>query len=41
MHSRRDFLRVGGLAALGLTLPDMFRMAQANPGKKDVSCILL
>src|SRR5437016_560495 len=39
--TRRDFLRVGGLAALGLTLPDLMRVAQANPGKKDVSCILL
>src|SRR5438067_2210320 len=39
--TRRDFLRVGGLAALGLTLPDLMRVARANPGKKDVSCILL
>jgi uncharacterized protein (DUF1501 family) len=39
--SRREFLRVGGLAALGLTLPDLMRATAATPGKKDVSCILL
>jgi hypothetical protein len=44
--TRRDFLRVGGLATLGLTLPGFLKMAQAaradskKPGK-DVSCILL
>src|ERR1041384_4755421 len=40
--SRRDFLRVGGLAALGLTLPGFLRAAEAMPKPhKDVSCILL
>ncbi len=39
--TRRDFLRVGGLTALGLTLPDFLKMASATPGKKDVACILL
>lgn len=43
--SRRDFLRVGGLSALGLTLADLFR-AQANetaPARRNtnVNCILL
>lgn len=43
--TRRDFVRVGGLAALGLTLPDLLRLANAAPNrgssKKDVACILL
>src|SRR5437868_4923037 len=39
--TRRDFLRVGGLTILGLTLPDYLRMASAAPGKKDTSVILL
>lgn len=42
--TRRDFLRVGGLTALGLTLPGMLQAAKAAPnraGQKDVSCILL
>jgi hypothetical protein len=40
--SRRDVLRVGSLAALGLTLPDFLRARAAaeTPGN-DVSCILL
>lgn len=41
--SRRDFLRVGALSALGLTLPDLLR-AKAQAGATagpDVSCILL
>src|SRR5436305_14896087 len=45
---RRDFLRVGGLAALGLTLPGLLRLralAAASekpaPPRKAVSCILL
>jgi hypothetical protein len=43
--SRRNFLRVGSLTALGLTLPDLLRakaagLAGSSPGK-DVSCILL
>jgi hypothetical protein len=36
---RRDFLRVGSLTALGLTLPSYLRAASS--GGKDVSCILL
>src|SRR2546425_13272349 len=39
--TRRDFLRVGGITALGLTLPDFLRVANASPNKKDVACILL
>jgi hypothetical protein len=43
--SRRDFLRVGGLSALGLTLPGFLRLqhlAAANgAAKKSVNCILL
>ena len=40
--TRRDFLRVGGLSALGLALPDFLRVAEAMPKpRKDVSCILL
>src|SRR5262245_17381242 len=42
--SRREFLRIGGLSAFGLTLPGFLRLrqAQANPtAKSDVNCILL
>jgi hypothetical protein len=40
--SRRDFVRVGALTALGLSLPDWFRARAAAPeGARDVSCILL
>jgi hypothetical protein len=42
--SRRNFLRVGGLSALGLSLPGFFRLqraAGAPADKKVVSCILL
>lgn len=40
--SRRNFLRVGSLSALGLALPDLLRAkaAAGTPGS-DVSCILL
>jgi uncharacterized protein (DUF1501 family) len=43
-QSRRDFLRVGGLAALGLSLPSFLRLrATADPatGRTPPSCILL
>jgi hypothetical protein len=41
MH-RRDVLRLGGLTALGLGLPDLFRArAAANKPAKAKSCILL
>ena len=50
-YSRRDFLRVGGLGALGLTLANYFRLqsASASPvanasgssGRRNVNCILL
>jgi hypothetical protein len=51
-HSRRDFLRVGGLSALGLTLANFFRaqaMAESSPGanatgspeRRNVNCILM
>jgi uncharacterized protein (DUF1501 family) len=41
--SRRSFLRVGGLAALGLSLPAYLRAVAASPAakRKDVRCILL
>ena len=43
--SRRDFLRVGGLTALGLSLPGMLQAAHASEkkqdSKRDVSIILL
>src|SRR5262245_30722472 len=46
--SRREFLRVGGLSALGLTLPDLFRAeagtlgyAGEGPLARARSCILL
>src|SRR6266536_308681 len=45
--TRRDFLRVGGLTALGLTLPGLLKAsedtAHGKPAapKHDVSCILL
>jgi uncharacterized protein (DUF1501 family) len=45
--SRRTFLRVGGLSALGLSLPGFFRLQQAAadsnavPARKTVNCILL
>jgi Protein of unknown function (DUF1501) len=39
---RRDFLRVGGLAALGITMPGLLEANAAPAGpKKQVSCILL
>ena len=46
-YSRRDFLRVGGLSALGLTLANYFRLqSQASetapaPRRSNVNCILL
>src|SRR5262245_7942580 len=46
--SRREFLRVGGLSALGLSLASFFRLQQASaaaakgaPKRKAVHCILL
>ena len=40
--SRRDFIRVGGLSALGLTLPGLLKAnAAAAPAKKETACILL
>src|SRR5262245_29580501 len=46
--SRREFLRVGGLSALGLSLSSFFRLQQASaaaakgaPKRKAVNCILL
>lgn len=46
--SRRQFLRIGGLSAFGLTLPGILRLQQAvadsgiaAPAKKTTSCILL
>ncbi len=44
--SRREFLRIGGLATLGLTLPGFLRLQQwaaadGSAPKKSVNCILL
>src|SRR5437660_1182412 len=41
--SRRSFLRVGGLSALGLSLSAYLRLQslQAAPARKNVNCILL
>jgi hypothetical protein len=41
--SRRSFLRVGGLATLGLSLPTFLRLQAAQPAaaRKPISCILL
>src|SRR5262245_33067132 len=41
--SRRSFLRVGALSALGLTLPQFLRLRAEQPvaGRRDVKCILL
>src|SRR5262245_58499276 len=46
-HSRREFLRIGALSALGLTLPQFLRLQQqaaaasAAAQRKQVSCILM
>ena len=41
--SRRQFLQLGGLSALGLSLPALFasQQAQAASSRKDVNCILV
>src|SRR5690242_19493969 len=39
--NRRRFLQVGGLGALGLTLPQALRADAAQPGKRSMSCILI
>jgi uncharacterized protein (DUF1501 family) len=42
--SRRQFLQIGGLSALGLTLPGFLRLRQAAaaaPGRRPANCILL
>ena len=41
--TRRELLKVGSLAALGISLPDFLerRARAAGPGGKDVSCILV
>ncbi|MBM3457396.1 MAG: DUF1501 domain-containing protein [Armatimonadetes bacterium] len=39
--SRRGFLRIGGLASLGLTLPDALRARADAPGAPEVNCILI
>jgi len=40
--TRRNFLRVGSIAALGLSLPDLLRARTlANSPSSDISCILL
>lgn len=43
--SRRDFIRVGGLSALGISLPGLLQSQSARaataPAKREISCILL
>jgi uncharacterized protein (DUF1501 family) len=39
--SRRSFLRVGGLATLGLTLHSYFRATASTPPRNTMNCILL
>jgi hypothetical protein len=46
--ARRDFLRIGGLGAAGMALPDLFRARASQPGDvggsgfgKAKSCIFL
>src|SRR6478672_7809199 len=39
--NRRSFLRVGALAGLGLTLPQLLQARAANPPAKDLNVILL
>ncbi len=42
--SRREFLRVGAIGALGLTLPELLKrraLGGVDPKKDDVSCILM
>lgn len=40
--SRRDFLKVGGLTALGLTLPDLLQLrAEAAGAAKPMNCIFI
>src|SRR5688572_21389738 len=39
--SRRDFLQIGALGALGLALPDYLRRAEAAPAAKATGAILV
>jgi uncharacterized protein (DUF1501 family) len=39
--SRREFLKVGAMSMLGLSLPDLLRMRAASAAGKEISCILL
>ncbi len=39
--SRREFLRVGAIPALGLALPNALRAAAAAGGKRDLSCVFI
>jgi uncharacterized protein (DUF1501 family) len=39
--TRRDFLHVGSIAALGLTLPGWFAAKAAGAADRDVNCIML
>lgn len=41
--SRRSFIRVGGLATFGLSLPELLRAREATPqaARKNVNCILM
>ena len=39
--SRRQFIQIGGLSALGLTLPQWLRLRAATSNRKEVHCILM
>jgi hypothetical protein len=39
--SRRDFLQVGTLGALGMTLTDVARAEGSSPSRREMSCIVL
>src|SRR5688500_7752722 len=43
-HSRREFLQIGALAAIGLSLQQLLRAKEAavvKPGKDNASCIMI
>jgi hypothetical protein len=39
--SRRDFLQVGALSSIGLTLPEYLRAKEKGAGDDDVNCIMI
>ena len=43
-HTRREFLQIGALGAIGLSLPQLLRateMGATKPGKDNASCIMI